>query len=57
MINVKNGPKRPYGRPKRAKKCMKKGKQKEFSDLKNLLFSGISLAELGGIEVRMNCSD
>lgn len=29
----------------------------EFSDLKNLLLVEFSLAELGGIEVRMNCSD
>ena len=46
-IKLKMDKKRPYDRTK-GLKLYEKGQKIEFSDLKNLLFSGIFLSGIGG---------
>ena len=55
LNKVKNGPKRSYNGPNRAKNALKRQKI-EFLDLKNLLFGGIFLSGIGGYTLE-ECSE
>ena len=50
LNKVKNGPKRPYNEPKRAKNIWK-GQTLEFLGLKYLLFNEKFLSGIGGIKI------